>query len=478
MAEATIQPVPTDGVISPHTEVAHPSAHPPGTQTIKRVIEKSTHLFSTGRALIPDGVSASMRAFMQVGGHPICVAQAKGSQVTDADGNVYVDFLNCFGALILGHAREEVVEAISRQASMGTAYGLSTELEYQLADKIVRSTPAIEMVRFVCSGTEAVMTAARIARSHTGRSLLLKFKGAYHGHSDALLASPQNLDTSALKSKGVTHGITAQLNHEVLLCDYNDTNQLEELFFTYRGEIAAVLVEPYATNMGFVKPQPGFHKLIRSLCDRDGALLIFDEVVTGFRCNFGGVCTALDITPDLITFGKIIGGGTPVGAFAGKAHLMKHVAIGSKVFQSGTFAANPLTMAAGNATLDVLGNPGFYQALEAKGACLESAIVSQFTTKHIPFHFSRHGALAGVAFRDSREPMQSYKDVKTQQYDVFEQVHRHMLDRGFLMPPSLEEPIFLSAAHTEEDLAAFAAALAESIDVAMSSPERQPILSA
>lgn len=431
-----------------------------------RFTTKSSDLFKHGRAVIPDGVSSPMRAFAQVGGNPICAAWARGSKITDADGNVYTDFLNAFGALILGHARDEVVEAVSRQAALGTVYGLSTALEYQLAEKIVASTPSIEKIRFVCSGTEAVMTAARIARSHTERSLLLKFSGAYHGHSDALLASPLNLGPAAAKTKGATQGVAEQLNREVLLCEYNDKDQLEELFSAHGHQIAAVLVEPFATNMGFVKPQPGFHALIRALCDRHGALLIFDEVVTGFRFNFGGACNSLGVDPDLVTFGKIIGGGAPIGAYAGKARYMQHVAIGSKVFQSGTFAANPLTMAAGNAALDVLARPGFYDALEARGAWLEAAIRRQFAAWRIPFHFSRHGALAGVAFRDSREAMRSYKDVKTQDYEVFKKVHARLLERGFLMPPSLEEPIFISAAHSLDDVTSLAEALAESIQLA------------
>jgi glutamate-1-semialdehyde 2,1-aminomutase len=426
----------------------------------------SAMLFARSARVIPDGVSSPMRAFKQVGGNPIAAVKGKGAQITDLDGKTYVDFLNCFGALILGHARDEVVEAIARQAALGTAYGVSSDLECQLAEKIVRSTPSIEKVRFVCSGTEAVMTAVRIARGHTRRNLLVKFHGAYHGHSDALLASRRQASVPSA-GKGNTNGLTDAANQAVILCDYNDKDQLEALFFEHGDKIAAVVVEPFATNMGFVKPQPGFHKLIRLLCDRSGALLIFDEVVTGFRFNFGGVCTAMDIDPDLVTFGKIIGGGTPVGAFAGKADLMKHVAVGGDIFQSGTFSANPLTMAAGNATLDILARPGFYEALEAKGALLEAAVTRQFAQQQIPFLFTRHGALAGVAFRDSPEPMTSYQDVKTQMYDVFSNIHASMRERGFLMPPSLEEPLFLSAAHSNENLEAFAAALGASIRMAM-----------
>lgn len=306
------------------------------------------------------------------------------------------------------------------------------------------------------------MTATRIARSHTGRSLLLKFRGSYHGHSDVMLASPGNIGEGK-GTKGGTHGISDQLNREIVLCEYNDAAELESIFAERGNEIAAVLVEPYATNMGFVKPAPGFHELIRRLCDRHDALFIFDEVVTGFRFRWGGVSAQMGIEPDLVTFGKIIGGGAPVGAYGGKEHLMKHVAIGGKVFQSGTFAANPLTMAAGNAVLDVLARPGFYEQMEQRGAWLEAAVTQQFARHDIPFRFTRHGALAGVAYRTSDANLASYRDVKTQEYELFARVHAQLLDRGYLIAPSLEEPCFITAAHTRDDLEGFAHALAESI---------------
>jgi glutamate-1-semialdehyde 2,1-aminomutase len=429
---------------------------------------RSTELFARGRRVLPDGVSSPMRAFAQVGGRPICAASAKGARMTDADGNVYTDFLSAFGALFLGHAHDAVVAAIAEQAAKGTVYGLSTEMEYALAEKIVDSTSSIDKLRFVCSGTEAVMTAARIARSHTGRALLLKFRGSYHGHSDVMLASPNNIGQGK-GSKGGTHGISDPLNREILLCEYNDSEELARIFAERGNEIAAVLVEPYATNMGFVKPNEGFHKQIRELCDRHGALFIFDEVVTGFRFRFGGVSAQMDVEPDLVTFGKIIGGGAPIGAYGGKAHLMDVVAIGGKVFQSGTFAANPLTMAAGNAVLDVLALPGFYEQMEQRGAWMEAAVLAQFGKRSIPYRFTRHGALCGVAFRTSDTTLRSYADVKTQQYEVFSGVHSQMLERGYLIAPSLEEPYFINAAHTREDIEGFAAALAESIEHCLAS---------
>ncbi len=429
-----------------------------------RSTKTSAHLFDLALPVIPDGVSSPMRAFRQVGGHPLCAASAQGSKLTDVDGNVYTDFLNAFGALLLGHAHPAVVEAIGSQAAQGTVLGLTSPLEHRLAQRIVASTPAIEQIRFVCSGTEAVMTATRIARAHTGRNLLVKFVGSYHGHSDVLLASPTS---SGIKTKGVTQGIPDNLNREVLLCQYNDEAQLKSLFAEHGDAIAAVIVEPYATNMGFVRPQPGFMAEIRRLCYQFGALFIFDEVVTGFRFTYGGICNLMDIDPDLITFGKIIGGGAPIGAYAGKARYMQHVAIGNTVFQSGTFAANPLTMAAANAALDVMERAGFYEELERKGQLLESSLRSAFNAHNIPFLFTRYGALGGVAFRDSHRAMKSYKDVKTQHYELYTKVHQLMLDKGFLMAPSLEEPIFVSAAHSDEDLRTFAAAFGEAAGEAL-----------
>jgi len=265
-------------------------------------------------------------------------------------------------------------------------------------------------------------------------------------------------------AKGVSRGISDQLNRDVLLVDYNDIDDLNETFKAYGPSIAAVLVEPHATNMGLVKSQSIFHQTIRKLCDQYGSLMIFDEVVTGFRFRFGAFCESLDVVPDLITFGKIIGGGTPVGAFAGKAKYLDLVGLGKDVFQSGTFAANPLTMAAGNAALDLLEQDGFYEALEAKGAYLENLLKKGFAESNIPFVVSRCGALLGIAFRDSALPMTSYRDVKTQDYALFSELHIHMRAKEFLLPPSLEEPIFLSAAHTTEDLSQFAQAIIETIN--------------
>ncbi|AJK49835.1 aspartate aminotransferase family protein [Burkholderia plantarii] len=417
---------------------------------------RSAQLFARGKRHIPDGVSSPLRSFRLVGGDPVVAREACGARIHDVDDREYLDFLNGFGALILGHAHPEVVEAIRAQAGRGTSYGLANEAEYQLAERIVDSTPSLEAIRFVCSGTEAVMTATRIARSHTGRSLILKFRGSYHGHSDALLASPLNLEGGAAALKTVSRGITRQANREVVLSEYNDVEEASRVFADHGDDIAAVVVEPHSTNMGFVKSRPEFIQALRDLTHQYGALLIFDEVVSGFRFNYGGISSQFGIDPDLTTFGKIIGGGTPVGAYGGKSLYLSHVAIGGGVFQSGTFAGNPLTTAAGNATLEILSRPGFYERLDALGADLQQRLEAGFAAHGIPYLVSRAGSVLGIAFRDAAVPMRNYRDVKTQDYDTFTRFHQRLRLEGFLLAPSLEEPIFLSAAHTPTDLARFA----------------------
>ncbi|MCG9760808.1 MULTISPECIES: aspartate aminotransferase family protein [Pseudoalteromonas] len=421
-------------------------------------MKNSERIFAAANEVIPNGVSSPMRTFSLVGGSPIILESAKGSKIIDVDGREYTDFLSGFGAIYLGHSRTEISNAVSEQLDKGLVVGLSTEIEQQLAKKIVDSTSAIDKLRFVVSGSEAVMTALRIARAYTNRKLFLKFVGSYHGHADALLAQPEG--NEGVATKGTTNGVA---EHNVLLCEYNNSEQLREIFETHGDQIAAVIVEPFATNMGFVKPQQGFHQNIRQLCNDYGSLFIFDEVVTGFRFRFGGVSELLDVDPDLTTFGKIIGGGAPVGAYGGKEKFMKLVEIGNKVFQSGTFAGNPITMSAGNAALDIMAQPGFYEKMDAKGKLLESEIKTHFAKFDIPFHFTRFGALSGIAFRRSEADMKSYSDVKQQEYDVFKNTHLVMREKGYLMAPSLEEPIFLTDAHSEEDIKGFAKALAETI---------------
>lgn len=428
--------------------------------TVLRNIQKSTELFHENSNYTPDGVSSPMRAFRQVGSNPISLSAGKGSLVFDIDGNEYVDFLSSFGACLLGHAHPKVIEKITMQAQKGTVLGLTSPLEHLLAEKIVKSTSALEQIRFVCSGTEAVMTTVRIAKAHTGREKIVKFIGSYHGHSDVLLATPA---TCGLKTKGVTKGISEYLGKDILLCEYNDKEHLTALFSQFGSEIAAVIVEPYATNMGFVAAKDGFLHKIRELCTSYKSLFIFDEVVTGFRFNFGGVCNLMDIDPDLITFGKIIGGGLPIGAYGGKAKYMSHVKIGGDVFQSGTFAGNPMTMTAGLAALEIMEQDNFYEELEEKGKTLKTSIENEFAKHSLPFIFTHYKGLGGIAFRNDTESMSNYADVKTQRYDIYSKTHQKLLDKGYLLAPSLEEPIFINAAHTHEQLIGLAKAIADSI---------------
>lgn len=430
----------------------------------------SQRAFDHGKQYIPDGVSSPMRAFQLVGGDPICATRAAGARIYDTDDNEYIDYLCSFGATLIGHSNKDVNQQVAKQLELGSIYGLTTPLEHTVAEQIVSSSDDIDQVRFVCSGTEAVMTAVRIARAHTGRNIILKFVGSYHGHADALLQSPATID---FKTKGSTSGLAQSSRESVILCTYNSSEELEAAFKNYGDDIAAVIVEPIATNMGLVISNVEFLKSIRSLCTQHGSLFIADEVVTGFRFGFGPYTSTLGLEPDLFTFGKIIGGGLPIGAYGGKKELMDHVAIGNSVFQSGTFAANPLTLSASSAILEQLSAPGFYDKLEESGSYLQSAIESEFKRYGIPFYVSRKGALLGVSYRASSEQMQSYKDVKSQDADLFTQVHQRLLNKGILLAPSLEEPIFIGSSHSRADFDYLATNLAMAISDAMGESKLQ-----
>lgn len=429
-----------------------------------RMMLNSQRAFRDGKQYIPDGVSSPMRAFQLVGGDPMCVSRAKGSKIYDLDNNEYIDYLCSFGATLTGHSNDDINSEVAKQLELGTIYGLTSQLEYGVAEQIVNSSSDIDQVRFVCSGTEAVMTAVRIARAHTGRNIILKFVGSYHGHADALL---QNPSVAEFKTKGATTGLAQSTEESVILCTYNSSEELESAFKNFGNDIAAVIVEPIATNMGLVISNVDFLKSIRSLCTQHGALFIADEVVTGFRFGFGPYTSSLGLEPDLFTFGKIIGGGLPIGAYGGKQEYMEHVAIGNSVFQSGTFAANPLTLSASKANLSLLSTAGFYDKLEESGTYLKAAIESEFKKFNIPFYVSRKGALLGVSYRDSSEQMKSYADVKSQDYGLYSDIHKRLLNKGILLAPSLEEPIFIGSSHTHADFDYLATNLAIAISDAM-----------
>jgi glutamate-1-semialdehyde 2,1-aminomutase len=420
---------------------------------------RSQQVFDRARDVLVGGVDSPVRAFGAVGGTPVVVERAAGCQVWDADGNTYVDYICSWGALILGHAQDEIVAALADQARRGTSYGMTTELEVELATMIRRGLPSLERVRFVCSGTEATMSAVRLARAATGRDLIVKFEGCYHGHADSFLSKAgSGLATFGIAaSPGVPEAVAAL----TLNAPYNDVAGVERLFDAHPGRIAAVIVEPVAANMGVVPPAPGFLNGLRELTRRHGALLIFDEVITGFRLCFGGAQTLFGVEPDLTTLGKIIGGGLPVAAYGGRRDLMERVAPLGPVYQAGTLSGNPLAMRAGIETLRRLGAPGFYDALERKSNQLADGMRGAFAEAGITGRVERAGSLLTLFF--SAGPVRDYADAKRSDTRRFAAFFHHMLERGVLLPPSQFEALFISAAHTDEDLARTVAACRESL---------------
>jgi glutamate-1-semialdehyde 2,1-aminomutase len=420
---------------------------------------RSRELFARAQELLVGGVNSPVRAFGAVGGEPVIVERAAGSRVWDADGNEYLDYICSWGALILGHADPDVVRAIAEQAARGTSYGMTTAAEAELAARIVAALPSIEKMRFVSSGTEATMSAVRLARAATGSDLILKFEGCYHGHADSFLSQAG----SGLATLGIASspGVPQALAALTLNAPYNDLNVVERLFAEHKGKIAAVIVEPVAANMGVVPPAPGFLQGLREISARDGALLIFDEVISGFRLCYGGAQTLYGVTPDLTTLGKIVGGGLPLAAYGGRRDLMQRLAPEGPVYQAGTLSGNPVAVRAGIATLEKLAAHGFYDALEFKASKLADGISRAIAETGAAAQVVRAGSLLTIFFAGS--PMRNYSDVKrcdTAKFGVF---FRAMLDRGFLLPPSQFEALFVSAAHSEHDIAETVAAVKEAL---------------
>ncbi|MFZ5492719.1 MAG: glutamate-1-semialdehyde 2,1-aminomutase [Pseudomonadota bacterium] len=406
-------------------------------------MSQSQQLFERALGLIPGGVNSPVRAFGAVGGQPPFIAEAAGAGLRDADGREYIDYVCSWGAVILGHAAPAVVDAVQRAAARGLSYGAPTAAEVELADTLCRLVPGLERVRLVNSGTEATMSAIRLARAATGRSLLLKFAGCYHGHADSLLV---NAGSGAL-TFGVpsSPGVPAELAALTLTAPYNDLDAVETLFRARGGDIAAVIVEPVAGNMGCVLPQPGFLPGLRRLCDAHGALLIFDEVMTGFRVALGGAQARFGVTADLVTLGKVIGGGLPVGAYGGRADLMAQMAPLGPVYQAGTLSGNPLATAAGLATLALVQQPGFYQGLEDTAAALTAGLQAAADDAGVPFSTVHVGGMFGFFLRETPP-----RDLaQAQQADVarFGRLFRALLDAGVYMAPSAFEAGFVSAAH-------------------------------
>ncbi|HEV2251056.1 MAG TPA: glutamate-1-semialdehyde 2,1-aminomutase [Candidatus Limnocylindria bacterium] len=401
-------------------------------------------LLRRAEAVMPGGVSSPVRAYRAVGGEPPFIVRGAGSRVWDADGREYIDLVCSWGPLILGHAHPDVVAAIARQAALGTSYGAPTPLEVELAETIVTAYPAVEMLRFVSSGTEAAMSALRVARAATGRTRIVKFAGGYHGHSDGLLArAGSGVATLGLPDSA---GVSAATAADTIVVEYNDLAACER---ATDGAVAAVIVEPYAGNMGCVPPSPAFLAGLRAICDRTGALLVFDEVITGFRVARGGAFERTGVRPDLACFGKVIGGGLPVGAYGGSRALMSHVAPLGPAYQAGTLSGNPLAMAAGLATLAHLDGAA-YARLELLGARLEARLAGAAARAKVAARVQRVGSLLTLFFTGA--PIANERDTAHVDRERFARFHRGMREHGVLLPPSQLECAFLSLAHDDGDI--------------------------
>ena len=421
--------------------------------------EKSARLNLDARRYIPGGVNSPARAWGAVGGEPLFIARGAGPHVWDADGNRYVDYVGSWGPLILGHAHRGVLADIIEAAGNGTSFGAPTEYENALARRIVEAFPSMDMVRFVSSGTEAAMSALRLARAYTGRDKIIKFQGGYHGHADALLVAAG----SGAMAHGVpdSAGVTASFAQDTLIAEYNDVASVEEHVRAYPGQIACVIVEPVAGNMGVVPPAPGFLQGLRRLTEESEALLVFDEVITGFRVAYGGAQHMYGVSPDLTCLGKIIGGGMPVGAYGARREIMETVSPLGPMYQAGTLSGNPVAMAAGIATLDELKRPGRYEELESKAQRLEEGFRRAFAQAETPLQINRVGSMMTLFFNESR--VTGWSSVSESDGDGFARFFHRMLEEGVYLPPSPFEAMFVSTAHGETDIDATIEAAAQAL---------------
>ena len=408
----------------------------------------SKRLFEEACELIPGGVNSPVRAFKAVGDYPVFIERGEGAYLYDVDGNKYVDYICSWGPLLLGHQPEAVSKAVMEALTKGSTYGAPTGIEVEMAKKIVDAVPSVEMVRMVSSGTEATMSALRLARGYTGRNKIVKFEGCYHGHADHLLikAGSGALTFGVPSSPGVPESIAS----ETLTAQYNDIDSVKALFAQYPDQIAAVIVEPIAGNMGLVLPKEGFLEGLREVTAEHGALLIFDEVISGFRASFGGAQKVYNIMPDLTCMGKIIGGGLPVGAYGGKKEIMMHVAPVGPVYQAGTLSGNPLAMAAGMAILDELAKPGVYEEIEAKTKKLVQGLQAAADKAGVKIALNQSASLFTIFFTET--PVDSYKAAMTSNTEQFKVFFQAMLGQGFYLPPSQFECWFVSQAHSDEDI--------------------------
>jgi glutamate-1-semialdehyde 2,1-aminomutase len=428
---------------------------------LKRERKRSREIFERAEKVLVGGVNSPVRAFRSVGGEPLIIERGSGQFLYDADGNELLDYVCSWGAMILGHANPTISDAIAEQARRGTSFGVTTELELELATLITQAIPFIEKIRFVSSGTEATMSAVRLARGITKRDFIVKFEGCYHGHADSFLSQAG----SGLATLGIAEcpGVPQGLAALTLNVPFNDHNAVERVFAAHKGQIAAVIVEPIAANMGVVPPEAGFLKGLREITRKNGALLIVDEVITGFRLRYGSVQKLFDIEADLTTLGKIIGGGVPVAAYGGRAELMNHVAPLGPVYQAGTLAGNPLAMRAGIAALKQLTRPGFYEEIAQLAERLVHGLRSGLADAGVSARINAAGPLSTIFF--TPEPVKNYADAKRSDTKRYAQFFREMLDRGIFLAPSQFEATFVSAAHTPVDIDRTVVAALESLQV-------------
>ena len=423
-------------------------------------ISTSQQLLSRAQQSIPGGVNSPVRAFKSVGGTPLFIKHAKGTYLFDADDNRYIDYIASWGPMILGHAYEPVVKAIQEKALLSTSYGAPTALEIEMAELIISMVPNVDLIRMVSSGTEACMSALRLARGYTGRNKFIKFEGCYHGHADAFLVKAgSGLATFDIQT---VPGVTGGVSNDTLTCAYNNLDAVQAMVAKYPSEIAAIIVEPVAGNMGCIVPEPGFLEGLRAICDKQGIVLIFDEVMTGFRLATGGAQQRLGIDADLVTYGKVIGGGMPVGAFGGRREIMKKIAPLGNVYQAGTLSGNPIAMIAGYTLLNELKqHPEIYTELDAKTAYLHDGLNSVLQLSGIPYVINRLGSMISVHF--SEHPVTDFATAAAANNGRFSKYFHAMLNRGVYLPPSAFESWFLNNALSYADLDATIEATAASL---------------
>ncbi len=418
-------------------------------------MNKSAELFKSAGQVIPGGVNSPVRAFKSVGGNPLFVKSAAGSKISDVDGKSYIDYVGSWGPMILGHAHDEVLETLHKTAAHGTSFGAPTELELQIAEKIVEMVPSVDMVRLVNSGTEATMSAIRLARGFTKRDKIIKFNGCYHGHGDSFLiqAGSGAMTFGEPNSPGVPKNAAS----DTLSAEFNDIQSVNNLFEEYPEDIAAIIIEPVAGNMGVIPPVEGFLSGLRKLCDNYRALLVFDEVMTGFRMHPAGAQALYNIKPDISTFGKIIGGGLPVGAYGGKREIMELLSPVGPVYQAGTLSGNPLAVSAGLKTLEIINRTGFFESLNSKSVCFFEQTLDFIKKNDLPLSLNYVNSMGCLFF--NKDAVKNFSEASKCNTENYAHYFRKMLDAGIYLAPSQFEAMFISASHTEDDLEKTSSAL-------------------